>query len=187
MAFQTMLYGMKCFITGTQNFHVIIRYPKCFDPERILRERSLLKWIGGGGWRNSQILVHWNLAPLGTRALKTCLPSKSDKISHHSHFISYYSSSMVLCMIGNWLDMVGINLPSLKMVTSNSHLSLITWFYVTVHLLYILSRASEVGSPTNPPWAPGSDKTRGKKETNRTFDPLFSKAGWAWHVPIYWK
>ncbi len=26
----------------------------------------------------------------------------------------------------------------------------------------ILSRASEVGSPTNPPWAPGSDKTRGQ-------------------------
>ncbi len=28
--------------------------------------------------------------------------------------------------------------------------------------LYILSRASEVGSPTNPPWAPGSNKTRGQ-------------------------
>ncbi len=28
--------------------------------------------------------------------------------------------------------------------------------------MYILSRASEVGSPTNPPWAPGNDKTRGQ-------------------------
>ncbi len=27
----------------------------------------------------------------------------------------------------------------------------------------ILSRASEAGSPTNPPWAPGSDKTRGQE------------------------
>ncbi len=26
----------------------------------------------------------------------------------------------------------------------------------------ILSRASEMGSPTNPPWASGSDKTRGQ-------------------------
>ncbi len=26
----------------------------------------------------------------------------------------------------------------------------------------ILSRVSEVGSPTNPPWAPGSNKTRGQ-------------------------
>ncbi len=26
----------------------------------------------------------------------------------------------------------------------------------------ILSRASEVGSPTNPPWAPDSDKTQGQ-------------------------
>ncbi len=26
----------------------------------------------------------------------------------------------------------------------------------------ILSRASELGSPTNPPWGPGSDKTRGQ-------------------------
>ncbi len=26
----------------------------------------------------------------------------------------------------------------------------------------ILSRASEAGSPTNPPWAPGSGKTRGQ-------------------------
>ncbi len=25
----------------------------------------------------------------------------------------------------------------------------------------VLSRASELGSPTNPPWAPGSDMTRG--------------------------
>ncbi len=51
----------------------------------------------------------------------------------------------------------------------------------------ILSCAREVGSPTNPPWAPSSDKTRGqgsfglfittyknlKKKTNRTFDPPF--------------
>ncbi len=29
-------------------------------------------------------------------------------------------------------------------------------------LPFVLSRASEVGSPTNPPWAPGSDKTRGQ-------------------------
>ncbi len=28
--------------------------------------------------------------------------------------------------------------------------------------MYILSRASEVGSPINPPWAPGSDKTWGQ-------------------------
>ncbi len=60
--------------------------------------------------------------------------------------------------------------------------------------IYILSRASEVGSSTNPPWAPGS-KVRDplvrsqvdyfshnylqkfKKETDRTFDPLFNKAG----------
>ncbi len=26
----------------------------------------------------------------------------------------------------------------------------------------VLSRSCEVGSPTNPPWAPGSDKTRGQ-------------------------
>ncbi len=31
-----------------------------------------------------------------------------------------------------------------------------------VTIYYILSRASEVGSPTNPPWAPGSDKTQGQ-------------------------
>ncbi len=63
---------------------------------------------------------------------------------------------------------------------------------LTHHTLNILSRASEVGSPTNPPWAPGSDKTRGqgsfdffshnylqkfKKETDCTFDPLFTKTG----------
>ena len=50
----------------------------------------------------------------------------------------------------------------------------------------VLSRASEVGSPTSSPWAPGSDKTRVpaittdknlKKETDRTFDPLFTKTG----------
>ncbi len=29
-------------------------------------------------------------------------------------------------------------------------------------LAYILSCASEVGSPTNPTWDPGSDKTRGQ-------------------------
>ncbi len=72
------------------------------------------------------------------------------------------------------------------------------------HICNILSRASEVGSPTSPPWAPGSDKTRGqgsfgpftgglvpnltilaiatdkklkKKEMDRTFDPLFTKTG----------
>ncbi len=54
------------------------------------------------------------------------------------------------------------------------------------HFYYILSRASEVGSPANPPWAPGSDKTRGQgsfgpftvgKETNRTFDPLLLRQG----------
>ncbi len=28
--------------------------------------------------------------------------------------------------------------------------------------IHVLSRASEVGSPTNPPWAPGSDKTQGQ-------------------------
>ena len=28
--------------------------------------------------------------------------------------------------------------------------------------IIMLSRASEVGSPTNSPWAPGSDKTRGQ-------------------------
>ncbi len=33
---------------------------------------------------------------------------------------------------------------------------------VAEHFHYILSRASKVGSPTNPPWAPGSDKTRGQ-------------------------
>ncbi len=78
----------------------------------------------------------------------------------------------------------------------------------------ILSRASEAGYPTNPPWAPGSDKTRGQgsfgpftggldllaepptcrankdstgflKETNRTFDSLFTKTGWAWHATIF--
>ncbi len=30
------------------------------------------------------------------------------------------------------------------------------------HVFFILSRASEMGSPTNPPWAPGSDKTQGQ-------------------------
>ncbi len=55
--------------------------------------------------------------------------------------------------------------------------------YLCIELWYkILSRANEVGSPTNPPWAPGSDKTQGqgsykkiKKETKHTFDPLFTK------------
>ncbi len=78
------------------------------------------------------------------------------------------------------------------------------WNYVDFpHTQSVLSRASEMGSPTNPPWAPGSDKTQGqgsfgpftgalaittyknlKKETNHTFDSLFTKTGWAWHVTI---
>ena len=37
-----------------------------------------------------------------------------------------------------------------------------------VDILYIVSLASEVGSPTNPPWAPGSDKTPGQG----SFGPL---------------
>ncbi len=33
---------------------------------------------------------------------------------------------------------------------------------IQVGFHFILSLASEVGSPTNPPWAPGSNKTRGQ-------------------------
>ncbi len=37
-----------------------------------------------------------------------------------------------------------------------------------------LSRASEVGSPTNPPWTPGSDKTRGQG----SFGPSTGRPKW---------
>ncbi len=36
------------------------------------------------------------------------------------------------------------------------------WNFSSILRVFILSRASEAGSPTNPPWAPGSDKTRGQ-------------------------
>ncbi len=63
----------------------------------------------------------------------------------------------------------------------------------------LVTKMEPTGSPTNPPWAPGSDKTRGQgsittykqfeKETNCTFDPLLTKTGWyggtertPWHI-----
>ena len=52
--------------------------------------------------------------------------------------------------------------------------------YVQISLK-ILSRASEAGSPTNPPWALGSDKTRGqgfkKKRTAYLIRPFLVRQG----------
>ncbi len=48
-------------------------------------------------------------------------------------------------------------------ITSFNH-----FLYNSGGTLKKISRASEVGSPTNPPWAPGSDKTRGQG----SFGPL---------------
>ncbi len=41
------------------------------------------------------------------------------------------------------------------------HKSHVVEIHISLHFIK-LSRAIEVGSPTNPPWAPGSDKTLGQ-------------------------
>ncbi len=62
--------------------------------------------------------------------------------------------------------------------------SLITNIFMLCKInLYILSCASEVGSPTNPPCM-GSGQWQDTGSGILTFDPLFTKTGWTWYVTI---
>ena len=52
--------------------------------------------------------------------------------------------------------------------TNREHFPMLDNYNLRINL-NILSRASEVGSPTNPPWAPGSDKTRGQGSLSHNY------------------
>ncbi len=88
-----------------------------------------------------------------------------------------------LCLRGKWGNEISI-LPVSKLVVlaglifwassatldQNTQITIapsVDKGWIVIWIYIVLSHASEVGSPTNPPWAPGSDKTRGQGSFGR--------------------